>query len=208
MAECWTCGAERASAIFCTSCGKIQPVSRATSYFEMLGFPRRMSIELDALDRAYRDLSRKVHPDRFGLAPSVERRLALEQATRLNDAVRALKNPRKRAEYLLQLRGVQPDGEEARSGHPLLLSEILDLQDQVQSAGGRAELEPIRRAAKTRRDGILACLAQTLDEGSTDAMTREGSRSGSLDQAVMALTELRFVERLLEQIDLRFEEVM
>src|SRR5438874_10527980 len=107
MAECWSCGAERGAASFCGTCKKVQPVSKSASFFEVLGLPPRMTVDLAALEKSYREISRKVHPDRFGMATSVERKLALEQTTRLNDAYRTLKDPQKRAEYLLELEGVK-----------------------------------------------------------------------------------------------------
>ena len=78
MAECWSCGAERRDMFFCGSCEKIQPLSSATTYFDLLELPRRFAVTSDVVDRAFRTKSKRVHPDRFGAHSSIERRLALD----------------------------------------------------------------------------------------------------------------------------------
>src|SRR5437763_11326780 len=107
---CWSCGgAVAASDAICPACGKVQPPSAAGTQpdkFATLGFEPSFD-EPAGLDERFRALSRKLHPDRFARATPQERRHSLEQTTRLNEAYRTLKDPVRRAEHLLQLRGVQ-----------------------------------------------------------------------------------------------------
>ena len=62
---------------------------------------------------SYRELSLQLHPDRFAQADAQERRLSLEQTTALNEAYKTLKDPVRRAFYLLKLHGVDLDREDA-----------------------------------------------------------------------------------------------
>ncbi|TMB36431.1 MAG: Fe-S protein assembly co-chaperone HscB, partial [Deltaproteobacteria bacterium] len=110
-ATCWSCGADRAPAdALCPSCAKVQPpaAGNAPDKFAVLGLPRGFELEARQLDERFRTLSRKLHPDRFARATARERRFSLEQTTLLNDAYRTLQDPARRAEHLLELRGVRP----------------------------------------------------------------------------------------------------
>jgi molecular chaperone HscB len=194
MADCWSCGAERGDASFCTTCGKIQPVPKKT-LFEALDLPRRMSLERKEIERRFREVSQKVHPDRFGRASPIERRLALEHTTWVNDAYRVLREPRTRAEYLLELEGVKVGHEEERSDDPELLMTMMELQERA-SAGDRGELEKLSSDMKARTKSLLAATEAWFDR-----------REGSQDTAKRALDELRFVRRLEERIEQRLDEM-
>src|SRR5262249_6963881 len=70
------------------------------THFERLGLPRRFRLDLADLERSYLGHSRLVHPDYVGDAPP-----ALQAAAALNEAYATLRDPFRRAEYLLQLEG-------------------------------------------------------------------------------------------------------
>ncbi len=126
---CWSCGVARlADAPLCPACGKVQPAapikpgeSRVADKFAMLGFSRSFDLDEAKASESFRALSRKLHPDRFVKATPQERRFALEQTTRLNDAYRTLREPARRAERLLELRGIHLAGEgrESPNGLPV-----------------------------------------------------------------------------------------
>ena len=67
--------------------------STSSSYFELFGLPQAFSIDLPALEKAYREIQARVHPDRFAHAGDAERRASLQWTTRVNEAYRALKSP-------------------------------------------------------------------------------------------------------------------
>jgi molecular chaperone HscB len=192
--ECWSCGAERGQASFCSTCGKIQPVPKQKMYFDALGLPQQMGIARAEVEKRFREISQKVHPDRFGRASPIERRLALEHTTWVNDAHRVLREPRTRAEYLLELEGVKVGHEEERSDDPELLMTMMELQEQV-SASAASDLEKLLGEMKARSKALLAKTEAWFDR-------REGTR----EIAKRALDELRFVRRLEERIEQRLDE--
>jgi molecular chaperone HscB len=102
---CWSCGA-MVAAHFCQACGKVQP-SVPVDYFTFFGLPRKLSVDVAALERDFYELSRKLHPDLNARADSREQEWILEQSSLLNDAYRTLKDPIKRTQYLLLLEGVE-----------------------------------------------------------------------------------------------------
>jgi molecular chaperone HscB len=144
--SCWSCGDMRA-AHFCESCGKVQPPV-PVDYFSFFGLPRRLNVDLTALEKDFYALSRKLHPDLSAGSGSNEKEQewSLEQSSMLNDAYRTLKDPIKRTQYLLHLEGVELEEqsktatEQARAAGamkkqivpPDLLEEVFELNMQLE----------------------------------------------------------------------------
>jgi molecular chaperone HscB len=153
--SCWSCGTMRA-VHFCQACGKVQPPA-PVDYFTFFGLPRKLNLDVVALDKDFYELSRKLHPDLNARAGSQEQEWSLQQSSLLNDAHRTLKDPIKRTEYLLKLEGVELEEqsktatEQARSTGqikkqivpPDLLEEVFELNMQ---------LEELRMQKKTGED--------------------------------------------------------
>lgn len=142
--SCWSCGTMRA-VHFCEACGKVQPPA-PVDYFTFFGLPRKLDLDVAALDKDFYELSRKLHPDLNAQAGSKEQEWSLQQSSLLNDAHRTLKDPIKRTQYLLKLEGVELEEqsksatEQARSTGqlkkqivpPELLAEVFDLNMQLE----------------------------------------------------------------------------
>ncbi|MFZ0761067.1 MAG: Fe-S protein assembly co-chaperone HscB [Candidatus Sulfotelmatobacter sp.] len=142
--SCWSCGTMRAVQ-FCEACGKVQP-PRPVDYFVFFGLPRKLDLDVAALDKDFYELSRKLHPDLNARAGSQEQEWSLQQTSLLNDAHRTLKDPIRRTEYLLKLEGVELEEqsktatEQARSTGevkkqivpPDLLEEVFELNLQLE----------------------------------------------------------------------------
>ena len=76
------------------------------NHFDLFHLPQQFAVDAAALDRAYHDVQNQVHPDKFTNAPDAEKRVAMQWATRANEAYQTLKSPLKRASYLCELNGV------------------------------------------------------------------------------------------------------
>jgi molecular chaperone HscB len=125
---------------FCEACGKVQPPA-PVDYFIFFGLPRKLDIDVAAMEKDFYELSRKLHPDLNARAGSQEQEWSLQQSSLLNDAYRTLKDPIKRTQYLLKLEGVELEEqsksatEQARSSGQLkkqivppdLLEEVFEL---------------------------------------------------------------------------------
>ncbi len=71
------------------------------THFDVFGLRRSYDVDVPALEKQYRELSLQLHPDRVGQADARERLKALEGTTALNEAFKTLKDPVRRAFYLL-----------------------------------------------------------------------------------------------------------
>jgi len=79
------------------------------NHFALFQMPVSFDIDIGQLDAAFRELQGRVHPDRFAAASDAEKRVAMQWATRANEAYQTLKNPLKRAAYLCELNGEHRD---------------------------------------------------------------------------------------------------
>jgi len=177
---CWSCGTMRA-AHFCSACGKVQPPV-PVDYFTFFGLPRKLNIDVAALEKEFYALSRKLHPDLYSTSEMREREWSLEQSSQLNDAYRTLKDQIKRTEYLLRLEGVELEEqsksatEQARATGglkkqvvpPDLLEEVFNLN---------MELEELRAQKKLGEDDPAL-----LEEIGRHKIELEEKHDGLLDE--------------------------
>ncbi|MEO0444009.1 MAG: Fe-S protein assembly co-chaperone HscB, partial [Pseudomonadota bacterium] len=75
----------------------------AKNYFELFGLRPTFELDKQQLSQQYRQLQKKVHPDKFASHSSSEKRLSLQFTSFINNAFHVLKSPLLRAEYLLEL---------------------------------------------------------------------------------------------------------
>src|SRR5262245_5530291 len=102
-------------------------------HFERLGLPRRFSVDMDAIEREYLARSRALHPDFHQLGTGGEQRASLELTAALNEANLTLRDPIRRAEYLLTLYG-GPTGMQEKSLDQMFLMEMMDVREQLEEA--------------------------------------------------------------------------
>jgi molecular chaperone HscB len=161
------------------------------NHFELLGLPVRWRIDAQALERAYRELQREVHPDRYAGAPDHDKRVALQASARVNEAYRTLHDPVGRAEYLLRLRGVDATAEtDTRLPVDFLTRQLerREAADEAQSAHDAAALEALIAELRRDADTLFSGIERVLDGDDRDA-------------ARVRVRELRFLAKL--ETDLR-----
>ena len=207
MARCWNCESEVAGADVCPACGKLLPVPPGTTLFAVLGLPRGVDVDRAELERAYRERSLRLHPDRAGKDDPRERRLALERTALLNEAYRTLRSPEARAFYLLKLHGLDLTRDAARavSIPPTVLEEVLDLREQLESAREAGDDEQVSALSDRVRVQSATTLsaAQSALRRLEQAPTDEAARV----EAAQALARLRYHHRFLEAAEGSDEEV-
>ena len=174
-------------------------VRSASNYFELFDLPVGMDVDSEKLTARYRDMQRVLHPDRYAHAPDHERRVALQLAAEVNDGYRTLKEPLSRARYLLELRGALNDAE-ATLHDPEFIEEQIELREALAEidigADGR-ELERFRGQVLARQQACLQALRQAL---SSDA-------AADLESGRRQLYRLQFLQRLLEEVEARAEDM-
>ena len=100
-------------------------------HFSLFGLPRKLWVEMSALEKKFLELSWKLHPDKFVNASAEEQELSLRRSSELNDAYRVLRDPVARVEYLLELEGTRKEGEHKQQAPPELLEEVFELNESL-----------------------------------------------------------------------------
>lgn len=140
------------------------------SHFELLGLPERFDVDPAALQQAYRRLQAAVHPDRFAASGATERRIAMQLATRANEAYRTLADPGLRAAYLCERSG-EPIRAETHTAMPtaFLLQQMAwrETLEDARRARDRKALAELSAELVEQRAHLLAELAEFID-GSRD----------------------------------------
>ena len=207
--ECWSCQAETHGAPICPSCGRIGLPAPGATHFDTFGLRPGYDVDLAELERKYRDLSLKVHPDRYAQAAAHERRAALEQTSALNEAWRVLKDAVRRAFYLLRLHGVDLEAEQGaqRAQMPLdFLEEVMALREQLERARANRDLPLARRMA----EDVGREQRQALDEAvaALRELERDPAAEGPKRRATHALGRVRYFSRFLEEVEAMEEEAL
>jgi molecular chaperone HscB len=164
------------------------------NYFELFGLPVAFDVDARALAERFRDLQRVVHPDRYASAGEQERRLSMQGSVLLNEAFQTLKDPLRRAQYLLRLRGA-PEAPAGGQLAPSFLMQQMELREELAEIGGEAE--PLRAA------GAFLARVRGLVAGEVGALSSHlaAEDSQSLDRAREAAARLQFLRRLQEEAE-------
>jgi len=120
-----------------------------SDYFTVFGLPRKLTVDGEALQRRFYELSRQHHPDFHQGAEAEQQAETLARSALINRAYRALRDPLPRVEYLIALE----EGREAREGasdKPRAPQELLQEMLEVQEALEEAKAEGMSAAAAER----------------------------------------------------------
>lgn len=160
------------------------------NHFELFGLPTRYRIDTDALELAYRDLQSRVHPDRHAAASDAQKRVALQASARVNEAYGALRDPVTRAEYLLQLQGIDVTGASVKLPVAFLTEQLERREDAEAAADAHDD----------------AALSRLVEDVRADALARQKDVERALsernvDAAGAHVRELRFLTKLAEDLE-------
>lgn len=169
-------------------------VDLSQNYFELFGLPVAYAIDRDVLDQRYRELQRLVHPDRFASASDQERRIAMQQATQINEGYRVLKDGLLRARYLLELRGHRFDDERSTHQDSAFLMEQMELREALSEVGEAADPPAALAEVQQRVDARLAQLTAEL----TSLL---GAETGVDERALHTVQQMQFFRKLAHECD-------
>ena len=92
-----------------------------------------------SLDASYRKLQQEFHPDRYASQGDVERRLAVQAASLINQAYETLRSPLKRAQYLLELKKIDSSQDSHITHDGVFLMEQIQLREQLSEVRDNAD---------------------------------------------------------------------
>jgi molecular chaperone HscB len=161
--------------------------------FATLGIPRAFDVDLAAIEKVHRELSRALHPDRYVGAPPSERGASLSKAVEVNEAWRVVRDPIRRAEALLALGGVavtEGDGPRSSATDPAFLMEMLEQREALAEAKQSKDIEAVRRMASAMQERARE----------VERALAEGFARGEAAKLVGKVGELKFYRRFLDEV--------
>lgn len=169
--------------------------------FEMLGVERRFDLDLVALEKTHRELSRALHPDKFAQAGASERRAVLEKAASVNEAWRMVRDPITRAEALFRLAGIEVGEDKEPKASAAFLMEVMDEREALADARAAKDLAKVRAVGTA----MAARAAETEAKLTAGFATTRGD-AAAVQKLVPMLGELRFYKRFLDEVSAIEEE--
>ena len=187
LTPCWSCkGPVAAQVLFCHTCGAIQPPGQIDR-FRRLGVEPDFDLDLDVIEKRYLGFQRAIHPDRFAAKPAKERALAEQQAVALNEAYETLKDPLRRAAYLLSLKGIDAAvSKDETVRDPELLMEAMEAREALMEATSIEKVEKLQAKAGADAIAILSELSKAF-------------ASDDLNAANRLTTRLKYLRKYLEE---------
>lgn len=194
---CWKCGHAEGHSLFCTACRTLQPPTQ--EYYTLLGLPRKLDLDTNELQARFYELSRHVHPDLFTRGSERERQYSLDASSVLNDAYRTLRDPVKRAQYVLKQEGFDIGEQRSKDVPPELLEEVFELNMALEELrGGDDSARPQLQAA---RENFLRMLSEVdSDLQSLFQQFDATSDRDILGQIRSVLNRRKYIENLVSQV--------
>jgi molecular chaperone HscB len=167
----------------------------AQDHFSLFGLPSAFTLDAVALERAYREIQARIHPDKFVNAGEAEKRASLQWTTRVNEAYRTLKDPVLRAKYLLEQAGQDVGFETNTAMPPAFLMRQLELRESLEEARDTAALDALSKQLTRDRQRLETLLAAKIDT------------EKDYPAAVSVLRELQFLSRFGEEVGNAYEDM-
>ena len=165
------------------------------NYFELFGLPVGFVVDSDALAGRYRELQRVMHPDRFANASDQEKRLSMQSATQVNEAYQTLRDPLRRAIYLLSLHGAAIDTDKETTHDTAFLVEQLELREELEQAFDAPDPYAVIGDLLDRIGARIKSLLAQM------AILFETPNEESLEAARELVRKMQFLQKLYSQAE-------
>lgn len=173
------------------------PFRLQDDHFTLFGLARRQKLDATDLATRYQALISETHPDRYAHLPAEEQRRAMQWASRVNEAYATLKDPLKRAIYLLHLAGHDVQLETNTAMPAEFLMEQMERREVVEEARASGDADRLGRLHR-----------EFLDEvGKRHEELARLIETEKYDEAAHLVRQLMFEEKLLREIDEALTEV-
>lgn len=176
-------------------------------HFEVLGLPRRLVVDQDALAKRYYALSRRYHPDFHQTGTTAERVVSLRRTAAINDAYKTLRDPVARGRWWLEHNGRRlGSSPEVPSDLAMLVFEVQEVLDGLRADPGHAS----NREAQERLGEVESGRARRIEAlernfARWDALPERASPEPLLDELQRLLAEISYLTTLLRDIERTME---
>ncbi len=167
------------------------------NYFELFDLNKSFNVDENALLSAYQEQISRFHPDKFSAGSDSEQLQALQNTALINSAYAALKSPLNRAEYILNMEGINPfDVKDSSMDSKFLLSQI-EL---------REEMEAIREQKDSLALDNFIERVKSFIKDNVSSISDVFTNLGDPKLATALVRELKFYEQLNTDANLLMDE--
>ncbi len=171
------------------------------NYFELFDLPVALAVDGALLAGRYRELQKALHPDRYAGASEREQRLAVQYTAHLNDAYTTLRDPVRRVQYMLRLKGRDLASEAVTTQDSGFLLQQMRWRESLEEARHAAdplvELERLETEVEQETQRLLDTFAPLYQDAGEQA----------LQQAVDCGRKLQFMEKMRRELEALEEDL-
>ena len=162
------------------------------NHFELFDLPAAFHIDAAELQQRYRKLQQTMHPDRFANGSERDKLMAVQRSAQLNDAYQTLRAPLSRAEYLLELRGIELAHEQTTLHDPEFLMAQMEWRERIAEVDDWESLDAAFKDLQEQMRDLQSELERLLADNAND-------------DAANTVRKLKFMHKLHHELE-RIEE--
>jgi len=191
--ECWHCGKFRKDQeLFCTepTCGRVQPIqTKKLNLFDVFEIPQSYFIQEKQLDNAFKELQKKLHPDKFATKSIDEKNVSTSSSSSINFAYQTLKDPVERAQYLIWLSFEKQIFDDSKTiQDPAFMMEVFELREEIQENINNPE----------RKSKLIKYIQVSINNAEKEFEAAiQGNNS---EEAIQNATRLKYYYKMLEEL--------
>lgn len=160
------------------------------NFFTLLKLPEAFVIDLEKLDQNYQSIQKEIHPDRFASFDDETKLESIKKTAQVNDAYQTLKSPIRRAEYLLQLHGVNIHDEKYTAVPQDFLMQQMEWREELEThKQNKLALEKLAADIQKNKNELMNQLPDFFDH------------KDHLNDAIQITRELNFIEKIEQHIN-------
>ncbi len=159
-------------------------------YFSLFGFEPAMAIDASLLQQRFQQLQSEYHPDKYSASSDQQSRQAMQISSLLNEAFQTLKDPVKRAIYLLQLNGIDLNTETDTRMDSGFLMEQMELREKMENIAQSEEgLDQIDQLSAQVKKQLTQMMNEVADQ----------IQSSNWQQARDLLRKVQFMSKIQQE---------
>ncbi len=162
------------------------------NHFQLFDLPAAFNLDAADLQQRYRKLQQTLHPDRFANGSQRDKLLAVQRTAQLNDAYQTLRNPLLRAEYILQLRGLDLAHEQTTLQDPEFLMAQMEWRERIAELNDWEEIDAALRELAVESRDLQSELEQQINAEQNEA-------------AANSIRKLKFMLKLEHELEEKSE---
>mmetsp|Transcript_15947 Transcript_15947/g.19785 ORF Transcript_15947/g.19785 Transcript_15947/m.19785 type:complete len:293 (-) Transcript_15947:1345-2223(-) len=190
--ECWNCSSTIADfGLFCDTCDAIRDPSQMNDYdyFKLLGLPKEFGLNVKEMEKIFWKVQMNLHPDKFTQSSDKEKEYSADLSSKVNHAYNVLKSPVRRAQYLLEMHGIDALSEGGETNtDPALLMEAMEAREELEETESIKDLKSMKKNFASTIAKVEGELKASFD-------------AHKLEEAARLAVRLRYLTKVVDEID-------